>query len=89
MLSRMKHLPLPPLVGCSLLKQDTLSTLAKRFIETEVPIMTMKQIMSTGGGEALIGDRWVLISNDKVATVCDPETPFALALAGMEAASAI
>ncbi len=89
MLSRITKLPLPPVVGCALLKQDTLSTLAKRFVETEVPITTMKQIMSTGGGEALLGDRWVLVSNDKVATVCDPETPFVLAMAGMEAASAI
>ncbi len=88
MLSRMKHLPLPPVFGCALINHPP-STLAKRFLETKVPSHIIRAILSNGGGEALLGGEWVLISNDKVAAVLRPETPFSAAYVGMEGSSAV
>ncbi len=84
----MKHLPLPPVFGCALINHPP-STLAKRFLETKIPSSTIKWILGTSSGEALLGREWILLSNDKVATVYDPQTPVSIAMAEMEAASAV
>ncbi len=63
MLGRISKLPLPPVFGCAL-TQSPSSSLALRFMETELTNAQIKLILSTHGKD-LLSNGYVMVSHKR------------------------